>query len=83
MQSELGDIDCFDAYLLTPLDYALGLKQLETGAAEARARRLNQAAITTPAVSLTDDQKLAIGVGGGFLFIIVLVLWRRKQSANW
>ena len=44
---ELTDTDSFDAYLISPLDYALGLKQLAAGAAEARARRLNQAAMTT------------------------------------
>ena len=44
---ELADTDSFDAYLLSPLDYALGLKQLATGAADARARRLNQVAMKT------------------------------------
>jgi len=81
---EIADTDSFDAYLLSPLDYALGLKQLETGAAESRARRLNQAAIAAPpATALSDDQKLAIGGGIGFLVIAVLLLRRRKQASNW
>jgi hypothetical protein len=79
---ELGDVDCFDAYLLSPLDYALGLKPLEAGAAEARARRLNLAVMTrTPAAPLSDEQKLAIACSVGFLVIVGILLWRRKQSS--
>src|SRR5579871_2546737 len=44
---ELTDSDSFTAYLSSPLEYALGLKPLATGAAEVRARRLRPAA-TTP-----------------------------------
>ena len=77
---ELNDLDSFDACLLSPLDYAMGLKALETGAAEARARRLNQAATTTPWLS-PGDAKMAIFVSVGTLVVIGLVLWRRKKAS--
>jgi len=76
---ELADTDSFDAYLLSPLDYALGLKQLEAGAAEARARRLNQAAMAM-APQLSADEKLVLVGGIGFLVIVGLLLWRRRQA---
>ena len=78
---ELSDTDSFDAYLISPLEYALGLKRLAAGAAEVRARRLNQAATTaaTWAVALSANEKLGIAVGVGFLVIVGLLLWRRKQ----
>ena len=43
---ELEDADGFEAYVEDPLEYALGLKKLAAGAAEARARR--QAALAAP-----------------------------------
>jgi hypothetical protein len=82
--SELADMDNFDAYLLGPLDYALGLKQLEAGAAETRARRLSMAVVTTPPPTpplLADERVVAFGVGG-FLVVIALLLWRRRQSSG-
>jgi hypothetical protein len=48
---ELRDVDRFNAFLLHPLHYALGLKQLEAGAAEVRTRRLNQVAFQQPPVA--------------------------------
>jgi hypothetical protein len=80
--SELSDTDCFDAYLASPLDYALGLKDLETGAAEARARRLSQAAMTKPATTLSpENERLAIMVGLGLIAIVGIAIWKRKQSS--
>ncbi|HYV36635.1 MAG TPA: hypothetical protein VE988_13080 [Gemmataceae bacterium] len=76
---ELADPDSFDAYMLTPLDYALGLKALEQGAAESRARRLHLAAATP--IPLTNDQKLAILGGVGVVLIVIVWLWRRKQAS--
>ncbi|HYV37935.1 MAG TPA: hypothetical protein VE988_19780 [Gemmataceae bacterium] len=76
---ELADPDSFDAYMLTPLDYALGLKALEQGAAESRARRLHLAAATP--IPLTNDQKLAIFGGVGVVLIVIVWLWRRKQAS--
>jgi len=64
--NELADADCFDAYLMSPLDYALGLKHLESGAADARARRLHNSAATTTAQPLTQDEKMMLVVGIGF-----------------
>src|SRR5581483_7178490 len=32
--AELADVDSFDAFLISPLDYAMGLKKLAAGAAE-------------------------------------------------
>jgi len=82
---ELADTDSFDAYLLSPLDYALGLRQLETGAAEARARRLNMAAMATRsgAPPLSQDEKLALFGGAGLLLIVLVVWWRRRQASMW
>ena len=79
---ELTDMDCFDAYLLNPLEYALGLKQLAAGAAEARAWRLNQAAnahMPAPAWH-TGNEGLLIAGAVGFVVIVALLLRRRKQS---
>jgi hypothetical protein len=76
---ELTDTDSFDAYLNNPLDYALGLKKLEAGAAEARAGRLNHTAMKNSA--LTPDEKLSIVIGAGFLLVLLALLWRRRQSA--
>jgi hypothetical protein len=79
---ELADVDSFDAYLISPLEYALGLKQLETGAAEVRARHRNQAAMaTTPWAALSADQRLAIAGGAGLLIMVGLLLWRRRKSS--
>jgi hypothetical protein len=73
---ELADTDSFDAYLASPLEYALGLKQIAAGAADARARRLNQATMPVP---LSLDEKQAIIAGVGFLLLIGLFLWRRRH----
>jgi hypothetical protein len=80
---ELTDTDAFDAYLLTPLDYALGLKDLAAGAAEARARRLSQAAMATApaAAPLSAGEKLAFAGVVGSLVIGGYLLWRRKQAS--
>jgi hypothetical protein len=78
---ELADTDSFDAYLINPLEYALGLKPLAEGAAQARARRLHQASAPTEFLSreMSSDAKLAIALGLGLLIILALVLWKRKQ----
>jgi hypothetical protein len=80
---KLCDVDCFDAYLLNPLDYALGLRALETGAAEVRARRLNQTAVISPPArpQLSADEKLAVVGVVGFAVIAGILLWRRRQSS--
>ena len=83
--SALEDPDSFDAFVQNPLEYALGLKQLEDGAAEMRARRMNAAAASPavpPAVPLAlpqVSQQELILVGAGCLILVALWLWRRKQ----
>jgi hypothetical protein len=76
--AELADVDCFDAYLISPLDYAMGLKPLAAGAAEVRERRRNQAAMTG---ALAVNERLVIAGGAGILIIVGLLLWRRKRSS--
>ncbi|HEV3438350.1 MAG TPA: hypothetical protein VG122_13380 [Gemmata sp.] len=77
---ELGDMDSFAAYLSSPLEYALGLKPLAAGAAEARARRLNPATMTTTpgAAPLAANVKLVIALV--VIAIVGLLLWRRRKS---
>lgn len=81
---ELTDADSFDAFLISPLEYALGLKQLAAGASEVRARRLSRvgAARTSEAASLVGNRKLAIIGGAVLLSIVGLVQWRRRGCAN-
>jgi LPXTG-motif cell wall-anchored protein len=79
---ELQDTDSFDAFLVSPLEYALGLKQLTTGAAEAKTRRLNRNALAKrpTLTSLSADQKQVIFGIAGFLLLVGLALWLRKRS---
>jgi hypothetical protein len=74
---ELADADSFDAYLISPLDYAMGLKPLAAGAAEVRERR-NQAAMTGATAA---NERLVIAGGAGILIIAGLLLWRRRRSS--
>jgi hypothetical protein len=80
---ELTDRDCFDAYLLSPLEYALGLKSLAAGAAEARAWRLNQAAnAPMPAAPWYGGNEALVFAGvAGFVVILALLIKRRKQHS--
>jgi len=75
--AELSDADSFDAYLVRPLEYALGLKQIAEGAAEVRARRQQQAPATP---QLSEEQKRTVLVVAGLLGIVGFVVWRRKRS---
>src|SRR5260370_17756963 len=74
---QLTDPDCFDAYLLNPLEYAMGLKQLSAGAAEVRARRQNPAAMTPPPL-LSANEKL--GIAATVLFFVCPFLRPPSQS---
>ncbi len=75
---ELGDADSFYAYLSSPLDYALGLKQLAAGAAELQARRSHQTEVTA---TRPPGQGLTMLVGVGLLSFVGIVLWRHRQSS--
>jgi hypothetical protein len=88
--AELADRDAFDAYLMNPLEYAMGLKSLEAGAADTRARRLQHAAEqmrpgAQPLVNgweeMAPETKLCI-TGGVFLIgVVAIVMWRRRRAA--
>jgi hypothetical protein len=80
---ELADKDCIDAFLASPLEYTLGLKPLETGAAEVRALRANQVQMPAwPSLgSLSGDDRRALAGGIGLVVIFGLVLWRRRRSS--
>jgi hypothetical protein len=88
--AELADRDSFDAFLMSPLEYAMGLKPLAAGAADMRVRRLQQAAMPTrpvPAAPLANgweqmapETKLCI-TGGVFLIgVAAITMWRRRQN---
>jgi len=75
---ELADVEEFDAYLQSPLEYALGLKPLAVGAAEARALRLNaQAAATRPWAA---DAFQVIAAFGGVVAMFALLAWHRRRQ---
>jgi hypothetical protein len=89
--AELADRDSFDAYLFNPLEYAMGLKALAAGAAEMRARRLQQAAMPVqpearPFASgweeLAPETKLCITVGVILIGIAAIVMWKRRRAAS-
>jgi hypothetical protein len=93
---ELADVDSYNAFLISPLDYALGLKKLSAGAAEVRAYRGNQAApaatpwataatpsatAATPPEALSGEDRRAIA-GAGLLVLVGLVAWWRRRRAS-
>jgi hypothetical protein len=89
---ELADRDSFDAYLINPLEYAMGLKPLATGTAEVRARRLQQAAmpirpVAAPQANSWEQMppETKLGITGGIFLIgaVAIVMWRRRQAAGW
>ena len=79
---ELSDVDQFGAFMLAPLDYALGLQSLSAGAAQYRANRL--ATPPPPAAPLTlSDLRLPsdwrpIAVCGAAVVLAAWYLWRRR-----
>jgi hypothetical protein len=77
-QVQLTDPHCLEAYCLDPLQYALGLRPLEEGAAELRARRLSAQAGPPPWQSSVDAQKLALLAGG--LLLVGLLWWRSRRQ---
>jgi hypothetical protein len=75
-ETELTDVDHFDAYLLSPLDYAYSLRKLSEGAAEARARRLSGQA--APWQYTLDGR--TVGVGVSILGLLLLLWWRSRRG---
>jgi hypothetical protein len=69
---ELRDICACEAFLVSPLDYSLQLKKLETGAAEVRALKLQ-------AQQQKFYERWIWGGIGIFLLICVIWWWRRWQ----
>jgi len=87
---ELTDIDQFNAFIASPLEYTLKLKPLETGGAECRAQRLQAQAAATPVqpvrVQAVPVQNV-IGVDGRLLVfvfgvagIVALLIWKQRQG---
>lgn len=95
--SELTDTDSFDAYLARPLEYAMGLRQLQTGAASVRANRLNPTPpttdeTTTPSAttkflskldSATTDDRVGITAGVCLVILCAVCYWRKKRAASY
>jgi hypothetical protein len=88
--TELADPDSFTAFLASPLEYALGLKQLQAGAATVRAKRLDPTATTameaTPVKhkwfleTLTDDDRVGITACVCLVILAILAARRKRQS---
>lgn len=90
--AELTDRDSFDAFLMAPLEYAMGLKTLAAGAAEMRAQRLQAAMAVRPAAQplppppmngwegMAPETKLCITGGVVLIGIAAISMWRRKQA---
>jgi hypothetical protein len=82
--AELTDVDSFDAYLSMPLEFALGLKPLAAGAAEARARRFSPPPPAPAQGNLPlnlppwADEKVVMFGGVGALIIFALLFFRRR-----
>lgn len=88
---ELGDRDAFDAYMINPLEYAMGLKPLAMGAADMRARRLQLAAMPVRPVApswaqswedIAPETKLCITGGVLLIGAAAIVMWRRRQAGR-
>ena len=80
----LADVASFDAYLLAPLEHALGLKDLAGSAAEVRAQRLGAPPPSPPGPQIAlpawlNGQTIAAGLAG--LGIVVLLIWRKRQQS--
>ena len=87
--AELNDPDSLEAYLSDPLEYALGLKALEAGAARMRTMRLNRAVMAaTPAPArdaphwkaLLDDDRVGVTACACAVIILAIVLWRNRRA---
>lgn len=75
---ELEEPEAFSAFISTPLEYALGLKQLEQGAAEIKAAKLAYYA----AAQNRQWNSKHIALLAGIAVIAGLVVWRRRRKAQ-
>ena len=73
---ELEEPDAFSAFINTPLDYSLGLKQLEQGAAEIKAAKLSYYAASQNRQWNSKHLALFAGIAA----IAGLVIWRRRRK---
>jgi hypothetical protein len=71
---ELRDPNCFQAFMTAPLDYALGLKSLDQGVAEARTGNLGYFARSPPWEART------VVLFGGIAAIAGLMVWRWRRK---
>ena len=83
---ELVDVDNFNTFLARPLDYAMELRDLETGAAASRANRLDpEEPPTKPWVakvsSVMNDDTLGMTACAAFVILLAFALWRRKRAS--
>lgn len=87
---ELADRDAFDAYVISPLEYAMGLKPLAVGAAEMRAWRLQQIGrpmqpaapfLSNGWENMAPEARLCITVGALLIGVVAIVIWRRRRAA--
>lgn len=73
---ELEEPDAFSAFIHAPLDYALGLKQLEQGAAEVKGAKLSYYAAAQNRQWSSKHIVLLAGIAA----IAGLVIWRRRRN---
>lgn len=74
----LEEPDAFSAFIQAPLDYALGLKELEQGAAEVRAAKLSYYA----AAQNRQWNSKHLALFAGIAAIAGLVIWRRRRRVQ-
>jgi hypothetical protein len=72
--SDLADVDHFNAFMSSPVEYSLGLKDLEAGAAPAKADRLDREKWSTP---LGDGRTVLIVAS---VVVAGVMIIRRKQK---
>jgi hypothetical protein len=81
---KLRDVDYFDAYLASPLEYALALSSLPDGAAKSRANRLgNQSSTVSYRQGNSSETEASVRAGSLVLGVVavgvglVVWFWRR------
>jgi hypothetical protein len=77
--AELADPDCADVFLVSPLEYSLGLKQLSAAAKEKRGQRFVTPGPSKALVELPHDAK-SLAWGAGLIGLIGLLVWRKHRQ---